>query len=1031
MLSEPAARALGWLTASLGGKPLPGLVIAIGLGDGALLDALAETAPATRVLALEPDPSATFAPGAGLGAAWRAAGRLVHLAAPDFGGADQAWRVFPANPEDHHLFVHPESAVRAREQAVRAARVVQQILFGVRANAEARRQFAAPYLLNTLGNAAAIARGADVAALRDVYAGTPAIVVGAGPSLDAAIPALAAVAPRSLVIATDTTVRPLLHAGITPPLVAGLDPSAANARHFLALPALRDSWLVAESALAPAAVAAFAGRTFWFRAAAHHPWPFLAAHGVAVSELPVWGSVLTAAYQVAVLAGCDPIVFVGADLAFTGGRPYARGTTYEFDWAYSAALGAPLARVWHEQMAMRECLPAIDVHGRQTVTTAPLQSFRDWIVASAAKSGRRVVNASGDGILHGPGIELGELHAVLGGGRAVRPMAGVPKPPACADPARLRTAVAAARAGVAAGRGDEARVWAEFAGDRHDVRAVTRALDATLSELDAGRVTDSVVVSAPLVPWAELPPSLTSYECLRTLPERMLARHARLNGLAPSALAVAAPTAEEFRALTTLLMHVLEGIGGYRDDPAQPAARHAAEGVPAVAGERAWPSHLAWPLQLFESAAVAPAGSAEPATFQHAPVRLRDVATVPASALAPEAAGLASAQARLVTEWLRMATAAGEVTVSDAATLARLLAIVAAGAAGDARGARADLTIEVAGTPAVRLPLCVDERPLARVLTGALAPAGEGAVAPGHAERGPAVVIRAGAWQARCALGPSRGAADGGGASALWASQHVAPIVLTEAGVARSAFAYGTARGAVCVGIHARESVLVAPDGAVTPHLSWPRPIIGELPLGDGGAVAWNNGTAEWPAVGDGYVLYRRTADGPVVEEALPFRPTSGAWWQGRIYWSTFPHGIGAWAPDESPQQWLDDRPFSGVRPGTGHIVFQACALDAFGGYERRLVCDGWQLTAGGSVEAASLGRHGAATSVARHSGGWRATAHPQADLVTLRHPAASAVDLTCYDPLAVAWTGSSLLVCTAGGDVLLFPDLAGRLTVR
>ena len=92
---------------------------------------------------------------------------------------------------------------------------------------------------------------------------------------------------------------------------------------------------------------------------------------------------------------------------------------------------------------------------------------------------------------------------------------------------------------------------------------------------------------------------------------------------------------------------------------------------------------------------------------------------------------------------------------------------------------------------------------------------------------------------------------------------------------------------------------------------------------------------------------------------------------------------------------------------------------------------DGWRLLADGTLEPAALGRHGAATSVARHPQGWRATAHPQADLVTLRHPAAPGLDLTCYDPLSVAWTGDALLVCTGAGDVLLFPDLAGRLATR
>ena len=52
-----------------------------------------------------------------------------------------------------------------------------------------------------------------------------------------------------------------------------------------------------------------------------------------------WGSVLTTAYDLAVKLGCDPIVFIGADLAYTDAQPYCRGTVYEENWATAVAGG--------------------------------------------------------------------------------------------------------------------------------------------------------------------------------------------------------------------------------------------------------------------------------------------------------------------------------------------------------------------------------------------------------------------------------------------------------------------------------------------------------------------------------------------------------------------------------------------------------------------------------------------------------------------------------------------------------------------
>ena len=45
--------------------------------------------------------------------------------------------------------------------------------------------------------------------------------------------------------------------------------------------------------------------------------------------LPMSGSVSTVAFGLARLLGCSPIVLVGQDLAYSGGRTHAAGTGYE------------------------------------------------------------------------------------------------------------------------------------------------------------------------------------------------------------------------------------------------------------------------------------------------------------------------------------------------------------------------------------------------------------------------------------------------------------------------------------------------------------------------------------------------------------------------------------------------------------------------------------------------------------------------------------------------------------------------------
>ena len=101
-----------------------------------------------------------------------------------------------------------------RDAVKQAARLIARTWFGARANQEAKQKNGALYRNNTLRNVRSIAAEADAAVLRDAFGGLPALVIGAGPSLDRNIADIAAHRDRALIIAADTALRPLLAAGI-------------------------------------------------------------------------------------------------------------------------------------------------------------------------------------------------------------------------------------------------------------------------------------------------------------------------------------------------------------------------------------------------------------------------------------------------------------------------------------------------------------------------------------------------------------------------------------------------------------------------------------------------------------------------------------------------------------------------------------------------------------------------------------------------------------------------------------------------
>ena len=388
------------------------VLFVIGRGDGGLRTALARRGWRGKVVALEPSGTSTLAPSPD----------LTVLTGPGYAGLDDVVRALEPDCEQPVIVGDPALLATRREDVAQATRLVMKAWFGARANQEARRKFAGPYLLNTLRNRGALAAGGDAAVLAGLTPGVPVVVVAAGPSLDRVLPEIAAVRDRALVVAVDTAARPLLGAGITPDLIVALDPSEVNATHLADLPACPDTPLVAEGSLDPHALASFHGRTLFFRVADHHPWPWLRSLGHDRHLLRAWGSVLTTAFDLALTMGADPIAFVGADLAFTDGRPYARGTTFEEEWRRAIAWGHSLTSSWAQRVSAWPEMLEPGVDGTPARTAPHLRAFRDWIATEAGRAaGRTVVNATGAGVLVGDAIRQQTLAEALAGAAPLAP----------------------------------------------------------------------------------------------------------------------------------------------------------------------------------------------------------------------------------------------------------------------------------------------------------------------------------------------------------------------------------------------------------------------------------------------------------------------------------------------------------------------------------------------------------------------------------------------------------------------------------
>ncbi len=160
--------------------------------------------------------------------------------------------------------------------------------------------------------------------------GGAAIVCGAGPSLEAALPLIAELREKLGVLACDTALGTLLAYGIEPDLVVCLEGQAHNLADFTCLGS-RSTNLAADLSSHPASFRVVRGPKFLTLARITRS-PFLAraeaalvAAGIPFYPLPPLGSVGVHAAHLARNLAAGPILASGLDFSFEPGKTHARG----------------------------------------------------------------------------------------------------------------------------------------------------------------------------------------------------------------------------------------------------------------------------------------------------------------------------------------------------------------------------------------------------------------------------------------------------------------------------------------------------------------------------------------------------------------------------------------------------------------------------------------------------------------------------------------------------------------------------------
>ncbi len=246
---------------------------------------------------------------------------------------------------------------------------------------------------NFRSNQNAIQRNPGVSSLKNKFKNLPAIVVGAGPSLDKNIQLLCQAKDKAVIIASDAALKPLMAHGIVPSFVACLDPQADIAKFLKGVPT-RGMTLIAPSIVHPQVLDLWEGGVvFYSKFAPDIPTlTEIQKQAPKIGHLTPGGTVLSIAYDLAFQMGTNPILFVGQDLS------YPRKKTHSREGANADENLETIFQRQQENMVLET-----DIHGRSLPTLKAMAVSKQWFdwafTTWKRESPVTIINCSEAGIL--------------------------------------------------------------------------------------------------------------------------------------------------------------------------------------------------------------------------------------------------------------------------------------------------------------------------------------------------------------------------------------------------------------------------------------------------------------------------------------------------------------------------------------------------------------------------------------------------------------------------------------------------------
>ncbi len=260
---------------------------------------------------------------------------------------------------------------------------------------------------NIANNLGRFATTPPIDVMQNAFAGVPAVLVAAGPSLAKNMHLLHELkggkdgkGRKAVIIAVQTMLKPLLAAGIEPDFVTSLDYNTVSTRFFENLEESGSTGrvhLVAEAKANWNVLDVFTGTMSLL--ANEFADKLLRDAFPARQGLKAGATVAHLSFYLAEFLGCDPIILTGQDLGFVDGLYYKPGTAIHETWGVELGRFNTLeTKEWERIARSKHILRKIpDVHGHPMYTEEQFFVYLQQFERDFAASRCRVIDATEGG----------------------------------------------------------------------------------------------------------------------------------------------------------------------------------------------------------------------------------------------------------------------------------------------------------------------------------------------------------------------------------------------------------------------------------------------------------------------------------------------------------------------------------------------------------------------------------------------------------------------------------------------------------